>query len=68
MLVTNDRRLAAIAHTWLTQGRVFRGLITWPQAHYVRANVGTFLRAFDALAAQDDPFANDPIVHLTLND
>lgn len=64
VLVSNDRRLTVIAHTWLVEGRPFRGMITWPQAHYETASAGAFLRAFEALAAKGDPFGSYPIVHL----
>lgn len=68
VLVTNDRRMTVIAHTWLDKGRVFRGMITWPQEHYTRASAGAFVRALEAVAAHDDPFANYPVVHLTPRD
>jgi len=68
VLVTNDRRMTLIAHAWLAEGRAFYGMITWPQAHYTRARAGAFVRAFEALAEQDDPFGSFPIVYLALGD
>ncbi len=65
VLVSNDEDQFEIAIRWLAFGRAFAGLVTWRQAHYTRASVGDFLRAFEALAAQDDPFGNYPVVHLS---
>lgn len=63
-LVTNDRRVEAIAHAWLKEGRAFRGLICWPRSHYGLMSAGAFLELFEQLARQDDPFAAYPVLHL----
>lgn len=65
VLVSNDEDQFEIAIQWLACGRPFTGFVTWRQAHYTRASVGDFLRAFEALAARDDPFGNYPVVHLS---
>ncbi|GMR23233.1 MAG: hypothetical protein BMS9Abin37_1643 [Acidobacteriota bacterium] len=64
--MTNDQPSINIAHSWLREGRSFRGMITWPQVHYDRMTDGDILEKFEALAEQDEPFHPDyPIVHLT---
>ena len=68
VLVSNDEYQLLLAIQWLASGRGFAGLVTWPQAHYSRASVGDFVRAFERLAAQDDPLANYPIIHLAPRD
>lgn len=65
VLVTNDRRVETIGHAWLETHKAFRGLICWPRSHYRRMTPGDFVTAFEALAAQDDPFSGYPIVHIT---
>jgi hypothetical protein len=62
-LVTNDRRITAIGHAWLGEGRPFRGLICWPRAHYKRMSPRDFVDSFEELAQQDNPFAY-PIIHI----
>ena len=62
--VANDRRIEPIAHAWLADGRKFRGLISWPRAHYARMSAGDFLEAFEELARQEDPFGFYPIIHI----
>ena len=64
VFVTNDRRLEAIAHEWLAQGRPFRALICWPRSHYRHMSPGDFVRAFEGLALQEDAFDPYPIHHL----
>jgi hypothetical protein len=64
VMVSNDRDLRRLAVDWLRQGRVFRGLIVWPQAHWKRTTVGEMVEQFEKLASLDDPFAGYPIVHL----
>jgi hypothetical protein len=64
VLVTNDRRFEVVAHSWLAEGRRFRGMVCWPRSRYRRMSPGDFVRAFEELALQDDPFASYPIIHL----
>lgn len=62
-LVTNDQPLVDIAYQWLKQSRRFKGMVTWPRAHYQRMTIGDLVRKFEELAAQDQPFDPDyPIV------
>jgi hypothetical protein len=49
VLVTNDRRVEAIASQWLQAGRTFRGLILWPQRHYKRMGIGEIVEQIEAL-------------------
>lgn len=68
VFVTNDAPIAALAHAWLAEGRSLR-MIFWPQDGYTKHSIGSFVRAFEALAARDeDPFTNYSIVYLTLED
>ena len=63
VLVTNDQPLVDVAHQWLEKGRRFKGMVTWPRAHYRRMTMGDLLRKFEELAAKDQPFDPDyPIV------
>lgn len=64
VLVSNDRGQVSRAEEWIAARRRFRGLITWKKKLHQRASVGDFIRAFAALAEQDDPFALYPIVYL----
>lgn len=57
VLVAYDRHQRQIALDWIAVGKPFRGYITWKQKHHERMSVGDFLEAFEALAAEDDPFA-----------
>ena len=57
VMVSNDRDVRRLAVKWLQAGKRFRGLIAWPQEHYARMNVREIVEQFEALAAQDDPFA-----------
>ena len=65
VLVTNDQPFVDTAHQWLEKGRRFKGMVTWPRAHYKRMTIGDLVRKFDELAAQDQPFDPDyPIVRI----
>jgi hypothetical protein len=64
VLVTNDEGIHRVAAAWLGQGRLFPGLIFWPQEDYSAMTAGDILRAFEALAVRDDPFAY-PIQRIT---
>ena len=62
VMVANDTDMKVLAETWAAQDRPFPGLVWWARAHYKRISPGEFVRNFERLAAQDDPFANYPIV------
>jgi hypothetical protein len=64
VLVAHDRHQRQIALDWIAAGQPFRGYIAWKQKHHERMTVGEFLDAFEALAAEDDPFAY-PIRYIT---
>jgi hypothetical protein len=64
VFVTNDEPAEAIAIRWLAVGQPFRGLICWVQEHQRRMTVGDLIKAFEELAAKDDPFQPYPIVHI----
>ena len=63
VFVTNDQPSIETAHQWLKEGRRFKGVVTWPQAHYKRMTIGDLVQKFEELAAKDQPFELDyPIV------
>ena len=64
VLVAYDRHQRKFALDWIEAGTPFRGYLTWKQKHHERMTVGEFLEAFEALAAEDDPFAY-PIRYIT---
>ena len=64
VLVTNDEGQRKRARHWYTEGRAFPGVIWWPQPGYRGRAPGDFLRAFEKLAQQQDPFSPYPILHL----
>jgi PIN like domain len=55
--LSRDERATQIPKRWLNEGRSFRGMICWPQRHDRRMTLGDVVRAIEALAAEDDPFA-----------
>ena len=57
VLVAHDQHQHQFALEWIEAGKPFRGFLTWKQKHHERMSVGEFLEAFEALAAEDDPFA-----------
>lgn len=63
VLVAPDEDQEDIAVRWLIEGQRFVGLVTWEREHESRMTVGDFLRAFEALAQQDEPFRY-PLVYL----
>jgi len=63
-LVSNDLDMKMLAETWFLEGRSYPGLVWWPRSHYNVMVPGDFVAAFEELAAEDDPFANYPIVHI----
>lgn len=64
VLVTNDEGQRQRARTWYQEGRAFPGVIWWPQVDYAGKSPGDFLKAFEALAEQEDPFSPYPILYL----
>lgn len=65
VFVTNDQPSVVVAHEWIEEGRRFKGMITWPRAHYRRMTIGDLVRKFEELAAKDQPFDPDyPIVRI----
>jgi hypothetical protein len=56
VFVSSDEPARAIAIQWIEQGRPFRGMVCWIQEHQRRMTVGDFLREFEALASEEDPF------------
>ena len=57
VLVTNDRGIHGLGVAWLEAGRSFAGLVFWPQEDYAAMTTGDIIQAFEALAAQERPFA-----------
>jgi hypothetical protein len=64
VLVTNDEGQRQRARAWYQDGRAFPGVIWWPQVDYVGKTPGDFLKAFEALAEQENPFSPYPILYL----
>jgi hypothetical protein len=56
VLVSTDRDCLVIARRWLEAGRTFR-LLFWQQRRDQRAPVAPFLKAFGALADNEQAFA-----------
>jgi len=59
--VCNDQSAVSIAHCWLREGRSFKGMVTWPQAHYQRMSDGEIVQDFGGFAREDEPFRPYPI-------
>ena len=66
VFATSDEPLRVIADQWLTEGKSFKGLITWKLKLHDRLREGWFLEKFERLAEEDDPFFS-PIRYLTEN-
>ena len=60
MLISNDQDMEVIANRWLADGRLFRGLILWPQEHYKRMGYAELMTRIEALS---EPFPH-PVIHL----
>ena len=60
VLISNDQDMEVIANRWLAEGRLFRGLILWPQEHYKRMGYGELVARIEALS---EPFAH-VVIHL----
>lgn len=56
VFVTSDKRIHAIAVTWLASGRAFR-MVFWKHKHHERMSDGDFIAALEELAAKHDAFA-----------
>ena len=52
--------MEAIANRWLAQGRLFRGLILWPQEHYKRIGYSGLIAKIEALS---EPIPH-PVIHI----
>jgi hypothetical protein len=55
VLVSHDIDQLRIALEWVSAGRRFPGLITWPQRHHQLWSEGQIVMAFETLAAEDEP-------------
>jgi len=62
VFVTNDNRIPATGERWLEQGKTFTGLIVWELELHRRLSEGWFIKKFEELAEEDDPFLY-PIRH-----
>lgn len=63
-MVANDADVKALAESWLGSGKPFRGLVWWPRRHYDRMSEGDFVKAFEELAAKENPFSPYPIAFI----
>ena len=57
VFVSTDEPAQEIPKRWLREGRPFQGMICWKQLHRTRMTESGFLRAFEDLADEPDPFA-----------
>ena len=57
VFVSCDEPAQKIPRRWLREGRPFRGMICWPLRHHRRMSERDFLRAFEDLANEEEPFA-----------
>ena len=57
VFVSSDEPAQHIAIRWLREGRRFTGIICWVQKHQKRMTGGDFLRTFEDMATEDEPFA-----------
>jgi hypothetical protein len=64
VLVSNDLDQLMAAEQKVGAGESFPGLIYWRKEHQRLMSVGDFVAAFDAIAAQHEPFAVYPILFI----
>ncbi len=64
VFATNDEPLRVRADQWLTEGKSFKGLVTWKLKLHDRLRDGWFIERFERLADEDDAFSY-PIRYLT---
>jgi hypothetical protein len=64
VFVTSDSGILGSAKEWLAEGRACKGLVYWKQVLYYQMSVGDFIRAFEKLAEEDNPFT-EPIRFIT---
>jgi hypothetical protein len=64
VLLTNDEGQRQRARTWYREERFFPGVMWWPRVDYSGKTPGDFLRAFEGLAEQEEPFSPYPIIYL----
>jgi hypothetical protein len=57
VFVTNDHGVPATAERWLEEGKPFTGLVVWELEHHRRLSEGWFLRKFEELAEEEEPFS-----------
>lgn len=63
VLISNDDGQNVRATRWHAEGRLSRGLITWPQWVYGRMTCGELAEGLRGIAGQDDPLTPYPIIH-----
>ena len=56
VFVTNDPDAIETVNDWLAGGRSVSGMVFWKQLLYYELSPGDFIRAFEALADEDEPF------------
>lgn len=61
VLVSNDTDMIVLTEQAIARGERFAGLVWWPHHLYARVTTGELLARFEALAAEDAPFAVYPI-------
>ena len=63
VLVSSDKDMLAHAKDWLESGQKLHGLVFWEQHLQKIFSVGAFIRGFEALEEEPDPFAY-PVYYL----
>ena len=63
VFVTSDRGVHRLADAWRSEERVFK-MIFWKQILCYQMSIGDFIRAFEKLAEEDDPFL-EPVRYIT---
>lgn len=56
VFVTNDSGIIRTVNDWLAAGRSIKGMVFWEELLYYDMSAGDFIRSFEALAQEDEPF------------
>jgi len=56
VFVTNDSGIIQTVNDWLAAGRSINGMVFWEELIYYDMSAGDFIRSFEALAQEGEPF------------
>ncbi|HXV63770.1 MAG TPA: DUF5615 family PIN-like protein [Vicinamibacteria bacterium] len=56
VFVTNDSGIIQIVNDWLAAGRSVKGIVFWEELLYYEMSPGDFIRGFEILGNEDEPF------------